>query len=132
MPQRSRHRASWPRSRFANTPAGSLPMSSPVTLSEGTRASDLRRRVTYLMLFRLVLISLVLGATIVVSWLSAVDLLAPNSLVLFGVIITTYLLTIVYSLVLDRTTEPRQLADIQLCGDLVISTLLVHVTGGAQ
>lgn len=84
------------------------------------------------MLFRLVLISLVLGATILVSWLSDVDLSAPNSLVLFGIIATTYLLTIVYSMIISRIENPRRLADVQLVIDLIISALLVHVTGGAQ
>ncbi|MCG8424816.1 MAG: ATP-binding protein [Proteobacteria bacterium] len=104
------------------------------TLTGGdlSRRVGLHRRVTYLMLFRLVLISLVLGATLLLSWLSNVDPLAPNSLVLFVIIGTTYLLTIIYSLVLNRVADPRRLADIQLVADLITSALLVHVTGGAQ
>ncbi len=96
------------------------------------RPAAQRRRVIYLMLFRLVLISLVLGATVLTSWLSDVDLAAPNSLVLLGIIATTYMLTIVYALALRRDTAPERLADIQLSADLITSTLLVHVTGGAQ
>ena len=102
------------------------------TITDAARQLGIHRRVTYLMLFRLVLISLVLGATLVLSWLSDVDLATPNSLVLFGIIATTYLLTIVYSLALSRVDDPRRLADLQLVADLVTSALLVHITGGAQ
>ena len=94
--------------------------------------AELNRRVVYLMLFRLVLISLVLGVTILLSWLSDVDPLAPNSLVLFAIIGTTYLLTLIYSLAIKRGLDPMRLADAQMVADLITSTLLVHITGGAQ
>jgi two-component system sensor histidine kinase PilS (NtrC family) len=84
------------------------------------------------MLFRLVLISLVLGATLLLSALGDVDLSAPNSLVLFAIIGGTYLLTIIYALAVRRMEDPRLIADIQIGADLVTSALLVHVTGGAQ
>lgn len=90
------------------------------------------RRVIYLMLFRLVLISLVLGITILLSWLSDVDLSAPASLVLFAIIGATYLLTLVYSLLIRGGLDPMRLADAQIVVDLITTTLLVHVTGGAQ
>lgn len=97
-----------------------------------SRGGELSNRVLYLMLFRLVLISLVLGATILLSWLGDVDLSAPNSLVLFAIIGTTYLLTLIYAVAIRRGTDPMRLADAQVAADLVTTTLLVHVTGGAQ
>lgn len=93
---------------------------------------DLGRRITYLMLFRLVLISLVLGATILLGWLSDVDLGAPNAVLLFGIIAGTYVLTIVYALSLNRVVNRLRFAYIQLALDLATATLLVHITGGAQ
>lgn len=99
---------------------------------DSTADEDLRRRVVYLMLFRLVLISLVLGATLLIAWLSAADLRSPSSLVLFAIIGTTYLLTIIYALVIGRVTRLKRLTDVQLALDLAISAILVHVTGGAQ
>ncbi|HWN69322.1 MAG TPA: ATP-binding protein [Haliangium sp.] len=95
-------------------------------------AETLRRRVVYLMLFRLVLISLVLGSTLVLWWLSDVDLATPSSMVVYAIIGTTYLLTIVYALAVNRTVDLARLANIQLAIDLVTSALLMHVTGGAQ
>jgi two-component system sensor histidine kinase PilS (NtrC family) len=95
-------------------------------------AETLRRRVVYLMLFRLVLISLVLGSTLVLWWLSDVDLATPSSMVVYAIIATTYLLTIVYALAVNRAVDLTRLASVQLAIDLVTSALLMHVTGGAQ
>jgi two-component system, NtrC family, sensor histidine kinase PilS len=95
-------------------------------------AETLRRRVVYLMLFRLVLISLVLGSTLVLWWLSDVDLATASSMVVYAIIATTYLLTIVYALAVNRAVDLTRLATIQLAIDLVTSALLMHVTGGAQ
>ena len=99
---------------------------------ERSSDSDKYRRVQYLMLFRLVLISLVLGATLLLSALGDVDLSAPNSLVLFAIIGGTYLLTIIYALAVRRLEDPRFIGDLQIGADLITSALLVHVTGGAQ
>jgi two-component system, NtrC family, sensor histidine kinase PilS len=93
---------------------------------------DLRRRLTYLMLFRVALITLVLGATTLLYWLGDADLAAPGSLLLYGIIGTTYLLTIIYVGALRRLTRLSRLAHTQLAVDLVIASLLVHMTGGAQ
>jgi len=100
--------------------------------SEGP-GPDLRRRITYLMLLRTIVISLVLGLTL---WTSSAKDVQPSStalvLLLVGVVGTTYALTIVYGLLLRRGTEPTRLVWPQLVGDLVVTALLVHVTGGAQ
>ncbi len=93
---------------------------------------DLRRRIVYLMLFRLIVITLVMGSTLLLWWASDVDLAAPSSLLVYGIIAATYLLTIVYALALGRMRRLRPLADTQLALDLVMTTILVHITGGAQ
>jgi two-component system sensor histidine kinase PilS (NtrC family) len=93
---------------------------------------DLRRRLTYLLLYRAALITLVLGATTVLYWLGDADLAAPSAMSLYGIIGVTYLLTLVYALWLRTATRPALLAHIQLAGDLVIASVLVHITGGAQ
>jgi len=93
---------------------------------------ELRRRVTYLMLFRLVLITMVLGATIVIAWVGDADLTTTHSVILFGIIIATYLVTVGYALRLEQVTRLESFADLQLAVDLLITSLLVHITGGAQ
>ena len=105
---------------------------APARRSDGA-GGELRRRLTYLMLYRVVLISLVLGATTLLYWLSDVDLTAPSALGLYGIIGVTYLLTIAYALVLRRpTARLDRLAHLQLGVDLAIASVLVHLTGGAQ
>ena len=93
---------------------------------------DRRRRLTYLMLYRVVLISLVLGATTLLYLLGDVDPGRGSSLGLYGIIGVTYLLTLVYALWLRSGRGIARLAHIQLAGDLVIATVLMHMTGGAQ
>ncbi|HEU5056506.1 MAG TPA: ATP-binding protein [Kofleriaceae bacterium] len=93
---------------------------------------DRRRRLTYLMLFRVVLISLVLGATTLLALFGGVDPGRASSLGLYGIIGVTYLLTLVYALWLRSGRAVSELAHIQLAGDLVIATVLMHMTGGAQ
>ena len=97
------------------------------------RDAELRRRLTYLMLFRVVLISLVLGAATLLYWLAGADLAAPSAVGLYGIISVTYLLTIVHALLLrGGAGRVERLAHIQLATDVVISAVLVHLTGGAQ
>jgi two-component system, NtrC family, sensor histidine kinase PilS len=109
---------------------------TPAARHQAERAAedppDLRRRITYLMLFRLVLISLVLGATVVISLFNDVDLDTPSSLALLGLIGLTYLLTIIYALAINRVQNRLRFAYTQLGIDLVLAALLVHITGGAQ
>src|SRR5687768_14316595 len=83
------------------------------------------------MLFRLVLITLVLGATILISTLGDYDLASPYSLILFAIIGTTYLLTLIYAVALQRGVDAGRLGDIQMVVDMATTVLLVHVTGGA-
>ncbi len=95
-------------------------------------AASLRRRLTYLMAFRVLLITLVMGATTLLYWLGDVDLTLPNSLILYGIIGATYLLTLLYAYLLRQSSYHERLAAWQLAFDLIIATLIVHITGGAQ
>src|SRR5688572_14058013 len=85
------------------------------------------------MLLRTIVISAVLGSTVWVSW--AKDVQASSGalwLLLAGVVGATYALTIVYALLLRRGVAPARLVWPQIVGDLAVTALLVHVTGGAQ
>lgn len=84
------------------------------------------------MAFRVLLITLVLGSTTLLYWLGDVDLTEPNSIILYAIIGITYLLTLIYALALKRARDQGTLAVYQLALDLVIATVIVHVTGGAQ
>ena len=94
---------------------------------------DLRRRITYLMLLRTIVITIVLGLALWMAWAKEVDPWAPAPVILLlGVVGATYALTIVYALLLRGGIDPERLVWPQIGGDLAVTTLLVHVTGGAQ
>jgi two-component system sensor histidine kinase PilS (NtrC family) len=99
---------------------------------EPAAGSELRRRITYLMLFRVVLVTLILGLTVAIHVGSPQELQAPAQLLLFALIVVTYVLSLGYAYWLPRVARPLRFADAQLVGDLVITTVLVHTTGGAQ
>jgi two-component system sensor histidine kinase PilS (NtrC family) len=96
----------------------------------------LGRRVTYLMLFRVGVVTLLLGATFVselgelAAPIPRVE--SPRSTLLFGLIAATYGLTIVYALALRRATRLEPWAAAQLGIDLVFTTALVHLTGDVE
>ena len=90
-------------------------------------------RLEWLMFFRVVLVTLLLGSTLVFR-VSDQDVMgSPRRLALLSLIIGTYSLTIIYALVL-RVLQDHfdRFAYIQLAGDLIISALLVSVTGGTE
>ncbi len=98
----------------------------------GAARGELRRRITWILVLRTVVISLVLALTLWVSWVNNVDPSAAPSLVLLGVVGATYLATIIYSLLLRGGVDPARLIWPQIVGDLAVTSVLVHVTGGAQ
>jgi two-component system sensor histidine kinase PilS (NtrC family) len=90
-------------------------------------ASALARRLTWMMLVRTVVISVVLGMAL---WLGRGRSIAEVTLL--GLVVITYLATIAYAVLLRRGFAPTRLVWPQLLGDLAVTSALVHVTGGAQ
>jgi two-component system sensor histidine kinase PilS (NtrC family) len=56
----------------------------------------------------------------------------PFGRFVFALLATTYVATLAYALGLSRIQDPVRFADIQIGVDLVLVTLLIHATGGAQ
>lgn len=84
------------------------------------------------MLFRVVLITLVLGTTVALHLASPEELALPSAIALFAIVAATYFLTLVYAALLPRIENPRRFADGQIAIDLVVTTALVHFSGGVQ
>ncbi|MCC7000145.1 MAG: PAS domain-containing protein [Deltaproteobacteria bacterium] len=99
--------------------------------SEGEGLST-RKKLGFLMLFRVVLITLVLGTTVALNYADPEILLSTRSIYLFAVIGMTYVLTLVYGLALQtgRVKRLHRFADLQIAIDLAMTTVLVHATGG--
>ncbi|MSP17480.1 MAG: PAS domain S-box protein [Myxococcales bacterium] len=93
---------------------------------------DLRRRITQLMLLRLVALTVVLGATVGLHYASPDQLTKPNATWLFALVAANYALTLGYALVLPRIKNVLRFADAQITLDLGFTTALIHLTGGAQ
>jgi two-component system, NtrC family, sensor histidine kinase PilS len=92
-----------------------------------------RTRLTYVMLFRVGLVTLLLASALVAEVGAPLGTEAsPVVLPLLGLIVATYGLTIVFALVLQRTRKVPQLAAAQVGSDLLLTTILVHLTGGAE
>jgi two-component system sensor histidine kinase PilS (NtrC family) len=93
--------------------------------------SDLVRRVQRLLLLRTLVVTVVLALSM---WLLASDEHRSASAMWFqsAIIASTYASSIVFGLLLRRGFSPRRVARPMQATDLVITSLLVYVTGGAQ
>jgi two-component system sensor histidine kinase PilS (NtrC family) len=92
------------------------------------------RTVTYLMLVRTALATVLMMSVVILALtLGSPDTLSgPFGRFVFALLATTYVATLAYALGLGRIQDPIRFADIQIGVDLVLVTLLIHATGGAQ
>jgi two-component system sensor histidine kinase PilS (NtrC family) len=108
----------------------SVPVQTPPTdpvSSEPDR--DLQRRLLWLMGMRLVLGTLLMGATVLYQVSNSNTSNRATSDLVFWLVGSLYLLTLFYSLVLPRVQRLRMFATLQLCGDLLLISVLVVATG---
>jgi two-component system sensor histidine kinase PilS (NtrC family) len=94
-------------------------------------SAELGRRVARLLMLRTIVVSVVLGLSL---WLLALGDSTGGAEVWlqFAIIVTTYLSSIVFGVVLRRGGSPRLVARPMLASDLAVTSLLVYLTGGAQ
>ncbi|MBI9075580.1 MAG: hypothetical protein JEZ02_09240 [Desulfatibacillum sp.] len=90
---------------------------------------EIRPRLQWLMLLRVVFTTLLLGATIVVQWQDPPQTTTPPLLVLYGIIAGTYLLTFLYGL-LFTAIPLHAFSYLQLALDTILVTFIIYVTGG--
>jgi two-component system sensor histidine kinase PilS (NtrC family) len=92
------------------------------------------RTVTYLMLVRTALATVLMLSVIILalSMGNPETLAGPFGRFVFALLATTYVATLAYALGLSRIQDPVRFADVQIGVDLVLVTLLIHATGGAQ
>ncbi|MFC1828792.1 nitrogen regulation protein NR(II) [Thermodesulfobacteriota bacterium] len=97
--------------------------------SPSSPESDLYHRLKWLMFFRVIFTSLLLGSTIILQRGENPSLLAKPLLVLYGLIGGIFFLSFFYALVLQRTRRELLFAYIQTSIDTFIVTLIIFVTG---
>ena len=104
------------------------------TLATAPDRATLLRRLTSVMLLRVVLYTLLLGGTVIVHvvWGAAEELAGVYVAALFVFITSIYALNILYALWLRRTRNLQRMAAVQLAVDLLSSAVLVHCTGSAE
>jgi two-component system sensor histidine kinase PilS (NtrC family) len=90
------------------------------------------QRLKNLMLFRIALVTLFLGGAIFTNAQVVSDLSNPRNSLHLGLIISTYALTIVYAVVIQRVKDLTYLPHVQLVLDLLLSGTLVMTTGGLR
>ena len=107
---------------------------APASESLDRPHAEILKIVTYLMLVRTALATVLMLSVVVLAWTlgSPETLSSPFGRFVFGLLATTYLASLAYAISLRRIQDPIHFADIQIGVDLVLVTLLVHATGGAQ
>ena len=91
---------------------------------------DNKTELKWLMFFRVLFSVLLLGSAIVLQLGQTSTLIEPPLLVLYGFIITVFLVSLVYSILLKRIKKSISFAFIQVCIDTFFVTLIIFVTGG--
>ncbi len=95
-------------------------------------AARLREKLERLMLFRVLMVTLLLGSAIVVNINDVESFADPSYIAIFTLIIGTYVATIFYAVLVTRLKALAALAHAQLVGDVLLAGGLVYVTGGTQ
>jgi two-component system sensor histidine kinase PilS (NtrC family) len=118
---------------FVGTPTPVTELVDTHDLETAARA-DAVQTVTYLMLFRVAVATMLLLSVVVValSLDSLETLYGPFGRFVFALLAMTYIATLAYALTLKRLKHPIRFAYVQVAVDLVLVSLLVHATGGAQ
>jgi two-component system sensor histidine kinase PilS (NtrC family) len=128
------------RSERPNGPIVSAPLGESVRIvpNKQTHPNQYRevllRRLSHIMLVRVILFTLVLGGTVLVhfAWRRPEDLGGPFVSVLFVFIATIYVINILYAAMLRLTRRLEHMAVAQIVVDLLTSAILVHFTGSAE
>ena len=106
-------------------------MTPPLPAAIGDEPRELARRLSWLMGGRVLIASLLLGGTLLVSVQQANGATDFTPRFLLGLIIGTYMMSVVFALWLPRTKRLHDVAFAQLGWDLVLTTGLVYAAGGA-
>ena len=101
-------------------------LDKPAVLSD----SDLKNRLKWLILFRLFFSSLLLGSTIFLQLGESVSPFARSLLVIYGLIIAIFVLTVFYALQLRRGPVSERGISFQIVLDTFFVTVIIAVTGG--
>jgi two-component system sensor histidine kinase PilS (NtrC family) len=89
-------------------------------------------KIQWLMFFRAVVVTLLLGATAIVQIKESQFFKYASPIYLYLLIGLTYVLTLIYALLLRRVRHLKIFAYGQILGDVFFVTLLIYFTGGIE
>ncbi len=90
---------------------------------------DLLYKLKWLMFARVLFTTLLLSSTIILQLNEKIPPLAKSLLVLYGIIIGIFLLSVQYTMIFNRVKQVIKFTYIQICIDTFIVTLIIFVTG---
>ena len=91
---------------------------------------DYKSKLKGLMFFRLLFSALLLGATIILQLSNSATSMERSFVLLYGLIIAIFIISLIYSLLLKRIKKEVTFAFIQTGVDTFFVTLIIFVTGG--
>lgn len=94
-----------------------------------TSADDLIPKLKKLIWFRILFTAVLLGSSAVLEMRGQLTLLAPPFLLLYGVIASIFLISVIYTLLLQTIGSPRLFAFVQVCIDTAVVSVIIFVTG---
>jgi two-component system sensor histidine kinase PilS (NtrC family) len=98
--------------------------------AEGEGRDSLFSRIQWLMFFRAMLVTLLLGATVIFQMREIPFFRYVSPYPFYVLIGFTYALTLLYALLLGRIQKLKIFAYVQILGDVFFITLLIYITGG--
>ncbi|MFP4477160.1 MAG: two-component system sensor histidine kinase NtrB [Desulfatibacillaceae bacterium] len=105
------------------------PAKNPGLIEPLASDEEIRIRLQWLMFLRVLFTTLLLGATILVTWQEKTSVTEPSLLMLYGIIAGTYILTFVYAALFGRVPLAPY-TYLQLILDTVQISAIIYVTGG--
>ncbi|MFC1850450.1 nitrogen regulation protein NR(II) [candidate division CSSED10-310 bacterium] len=93
---------------------------------------ELYNKIKYLMILRVFVITIFMVGALFLFWGEEKSILEEDEMILwifFGLIIFLYLLTIIYSLFLNKINNLRAFAYFQITGDILFETGLIYISG---
>jgi len=91
--------------------------------------NDFKVKLKWLLFFRLLFSSLLLGSTIILQLGETSSSFAPPLLVLYGIIVAIFILSLIYAVLLNRIKHDAVFAFIQIAVDTVFVSVIIFVTG---
>lgn len=86
----------------------------------------------WLMIFRVITTTFLLGTTIIVQWRQPGRAYDTALIALYALIGSTYFLAVIYAVILPRFMTPTVQAYTQIIGDIIITTMVIYLTGGFE